>query len=203
MVFQRQGIALFLAFFLLFSNYVSADSTGDWRLSIEGNMFSIDNSIRASEGLGQSGGGLDLGVVYYFAPKMAAKLGFGFVAFTDDQKFSQQVVSNFGDRDRFSSGVSAANFFGELLYQAPMKDQSNFGYRASLGYSLFAEAERSIDRCVDCRVDALDIEGGPYLSAGLFFKYSRKGKIGLSARQYLSDDINNGLVLWWESLGRD
>ncbi len=43
MVFQWQGIAFFLAFLLLFSNNVSADSTGDWRLSIEGNMFSVDN----------------------------------------------------------------------------------------------------------------------------------------------------------------
>lgn len=172
-------------------------------MSVEGNVFSMQSGVGDTQGLGSSGGGLDLASVYYFAPKMAAKLGFGFVGFDDSRQYSQAVVSNFGDRDTFTSSASATNIFGEFFYQSPFKHRSIFGYRAGVGYSFLFDAERSISNCRNCRVDNLSVESGLYLSARTFFYYSSKGKLGISARQYISDDINNGFVFWWEFLGRD
>jgi len=201
MKFRCSIIAILMC---VFSSQLSAESRslkGELRLSVEVNQHSFKPEVRAAEGLGNLAGGVDFSGVYYFAPRLAVKLGFGFGAIEDDESFSLQLVNNRGDISRGSSTVDWSQFFGEILYQSPGFDKG-FGYRGGLGYNFIPDTERSITICVDCPAEDISLRGGGYLTAGVFYRYSVNGKFGLSARQYMSGDLQNGVMVFWEMRGR-
>ena len=192
-------LSLAVSAFLLFafsSGVLANPLQGDWRLSLEVDYHTLSPEVRAGEGLGNAAGGVDFAASYYVAPLFAVKLGFGFGGVQDDDSYALSLTSNFGDTETFGTSVGWSTFFTEAFYQSPERS-SGFGYRGGLGYTLIPNTERTIDICGNCPTETISIDGGTFLSASGFHE-SRFGKFGVSFRQYLSGDVQNGTMLWWE-----
>jgi len=74
---------------------------------------------------------------------------------------------------------------------------SDMEYRVGLGYATIVGASRDISNCINCFSSDFDLEGGGYLLAAMGKNVGEKSTVGLMARQYMSGDLDNSLVLWW------
>lgn len=178
--------------------YEKADFTGGLGVS----YLLFDKKAAAEQNIGDSAFSIDLFGSYYISPKMSATAGFGFVTLDDEAEFDQAVVNqNTGERLTASSTASAINFYAELMYLLePVTIASrDVQIRVGPGYSGIGNADRKIENCSDCRKVDIELDGGVYVTGGVFREgWDESSSIGLSAKQYVSGDLKTAASLWVE-----
>lgn len=177
----------------------SKEFTPGWTYSLSLSYLSITGEAAEAQGLGDNGFSLELAGNYQFNRNYGASLGFSFLSLKDDSGFSQVVVDQNNDVAVAESSATALPLFAELYYQNSLPNNADWQYRLGSGYTTVTGASRDIANCVNCFSDEFEIEGGGYLSASLGKSLNTTSSIGFSARQYVSGDIENSVMVWWRS----
>jgi len=170
-----------------------------WTYSLALSYLTVTSTAAEAQGLGGSGFSMDLAGNYQFNRNFGGTLGFSMVRFEDNSGFSQQVVDQFNDVTVAESAATAIPLFAEIYYQDSLPVSSGWQYRLGTGYTAITGASRDIANCVDCFSDEFEIEGGGYLSASIGKSLNMASSVGVSAKQYVSGDLENGVMLWWRS----
>lgn len=167
--------------------------------SVAVDFISIDSDFAASAGLSDSVAALQLAGAYRFSKYFSASLGVGLFKLDDQNQFSQFVVDDEGFVRVEDSDTRGSTFFGEVSFSNTVTSRSSVLYAIGLGAATITKARRTISRCESCDATEFDLDGGGYALASLGGKFNNNSAFGLTARQYFSGDLENSLVLWWQS----
>lgn len=176
---------------------VDAKNSG-WDYDLSLSYLSLSSSAASEQGLGNSGYALEIAGTYSFKSHFAASVGLAFANIKDDSGFSQRVVDQFNNVDVAESTATAIPLFAELQYKNTLPGDSGVNYRAGVGYTAITNASRDISNCINCFSSDFELEGGAYLSGSVGKNINAKSAVGLTARQYVSGDLENSVLLWWK-----
>jgi len=200
---------------LSLSNSIAADSDSvssyrasqpanesKWSFYLTYNSTSLSTDTTETQGLNDDAGMLELGVSLTAVTGFGTSLGIGFLNLEDNESFSSVVVDDSGSAKIAESEAYAIPINAELFYENPISNNQRWQYRLGAGYTAITNANRETTQCNNCFSQDLEIDGGKYISAAVawrtFFK-PRSSRVGLSYRQYLSGDLENSIMLWWQS----
>ncbi len=183
---------------------VSLWQNGGIGLAVEGVYYSLDSDVAWQEGIEDYAGGLGFHLEYYI-PKSTLFFGVGFNIIGYDDNEPIYVDSYDGDWYYTSdeSAASAVSGFAEVGQKFGFfNDAIYLGLRA--GYEEIFYSKRTIDWCNYCREEDIEINGGPYVGAGLGIRlvdFRRGGGmyLELDYRGYTTGDIESasGIQLSW------
>jgi len=166
------------------------------------NSTSLSTGVTEAQGLDDDAGMLELGVSLTAVTGFGVSMGIGFLNLEDNESFSSVVVDDSGFVKVAESEADAIPINAEFFYENPMSNNQRWQYRVGAGYTAITNANREITQCNNCFAQDLEIDGGRYISASVAWRTFLKPKssrIGLSYRQYLSGDLENSVMLWWQS----
>ncbi len=167
--------------------------------SVALNFISLDSDVTTSAGLSDSVIALQLAGANRFSKYFSASLGIGIFELDDENQFSQVVVDDDGFVRVEDSETRGTSFFGEISFSNTVTSRSSFVYAVGVGAARITKASRTISRCDSCDTTEFDFEGGGYALASVGGKFTDNSAFGLTGRQYFSGDLENSLVLWWQS----
>ncbi len=166
------------------------------------NSTSLSKGATEAQGLNDDAGMLELGVSLTAVTGFGVSLGIGFLNFDDNESFSNVVVDDSGFVKIEESEADAIPINAEVFYENPVSNNQRWQYRVGAGYTAITNANREIAQCNNCFSQDLEIDGGKYISASVVWRTllkPRSSRFGLSYRQYLSGDLENSVMLWWQS----
>jgi len=127
---------------------------------------------------------------------LALRLDGGVELFDDKRKFRQMTTGG----EKSSSVTFFYGSFAAGIFTPPLRlDQKPHGARLALGLNLGTDwtgGERSIEDCVDCHEEDLDLKGGVYFEPALQLRVSRVSGFDLAYRFYQShSDLQNRIIV--------
>ena len=176
-----------------------AGQRSKWSAVFSASYLSINAEAAESQGLGNSGFSVEIAASRRIKTNFIASLGVGILRLQDEDTFSQRVVNSFGSEEDATSTAGAIPVFGEIAYRRMLSRTSSMHYQLGTGYTAVMAADRGIANCLNCNSEEFSINGGMYLSASTGRNLSGGSSFGITARQYLTGDLENGLMLWWKS----
>lgn len=179
------------------SNSEVRERTIGWDYELSLSYLSLDAAAASAQGLGDGAFALEISANYSFTPNLVASAGLAFANIQDDSQFSQRVVDSFNNVETAESTASAIPVFAEFQYRNILPGDSGVEYRAGLGYTGITNDSRDITNCINCRTSDFELEGGAYLMGSFGKEVSSKSAVGFTARQYMTGDLNNSVLLWW------
>ncbi len=186
-------------------NTTSVSSTtpadGYWKtsFSLGIDFIRFDSQFASTEELGDSTAAIHLAGAYHFTRHFSAAAGIGIARLDDSNEFSQVVVDEDGFVRVVSSETNMTTLFAEAWFRSVPREGGSFFYGAGIGAAAVTKAEREIDNCPTCESLDLDIDGGSYLLATLGINVGKTSKVGVTGRYYTSGDLQNSVLLWWQS----
>lgn len=160
------------------------------------NTTSVKTAPANTQGIGTRG----IGFLFSASPRVhqifAIHLDAGLEFVDDKQQFTQLTTGG-------TKSSSVALLFGSIAagISTPPIQLSNKpqGGRLAIGLNVGSDwvgGERSIDNCIDCHKEDLDLSGGGYLESMLQIYFSRRSGVGISYRNYNDQsDLNNRVIL--------
>jgi len=209
-------IGIFLVSVCLLINSVAQSDTRDSLLRLENtsppavsksrfsysialDFISFDQASIGAQGLGDRATALQLSGVYSVNRFVGASIGVGLINLNDSNERSELVVDNDGFVRVIESETRGTSLFGEIYFRNKTSFDRTVYYRAGIGASNITKARRAFDNCDRCEETDFDIEGGGYWLAAIGKRLSRGSGVGLSARYYMTGDLDSSLTLWWQA----
>ncbi len=159
-------------------------------------VSSIKSEPANAQGIGKSGIGFILSAGAPVYKVLAFSLDAGVEFFDDKKQFTQQTTGG-----EMSSSVSMlyGSIAAGLVTPRIRFSKNPKGLGLVLGMYYGTEwigGDRSIEKCVDCRSENVDLKGGVYREPALQIYISGSTGVGLSYRYYNDrSDLKNRLIL--------
>lgn len=157
-------------------------------LTPEGEFFllayGVNETVAADQGFGSRGWGGGLGGGALLFEVLSAKLTVDLGLHSDKAQFQQSTT---GGQKKSSVGFALAT--ASIGLRTPKLPRRGVGVSAgvNLGHG-WIKGSRDITNCINCRVDALDVDGGSYLEGILLV-----GPVGVAYRRYSNGDLRSAL----------
>lgn len=177
----------------------SSNSIGKISYSLALDFISFDSASTAEKGLGASTTAVQFAGNYSFNRVISASVGVGLFTLEDDNRFSQIVVDNDGFIRLEKSDSRGTSLFAELNVKRPSTQSNSVSYGVGVGATSITKAGRKISNCADCNTIEFDLKGGGYWLATLGARLSNSSGVGLTARHFVSGDLESSVLLWWQS----
>lgn len=162
---------------------------GSWYVG--GGYIGLDSEATDPQGIGSGGFTIDMGYSGSLSNGFMYNLGLYMPFFSDDEKFTQRVEDQFGDRKTEDSSITSWGILAEAGYRFTLNEKTSFGLSA--GFRSLS-ADREIANCTNCYSEGLDLEGGAYLRPALFFN-NPTIDVEIAAMTFFTGDMTNGVML--------
>ena len=168
---------LILTVILLLAINHSQAST--WGLAIGSANF--DSEIAEEEGIDESATLLSAMYEKHQNEELFFAVGLNIYLIDDNEEFTNNTTG--GVKSSSASGGGLSGEYGIKFY---FSEQTTFSITG--GYEAILSASRSISNCIDCDSEDIDIDGGPFLRAGLRYHNEDGYSLGINASQFLNSE---------------